>query len=120
MVDNHVISDFIISNRKAQKHVQEMAMELCRDILKEQENKCVVFCEDGDEESNMPCTNYNQSSCSDDVVSADVKKVWLDEENGIHATLWYYYQGESDDDCFLEETNNEFDWLELLDWLNQL
>ena len=117
-MDKGVLQDFVKSQRESQKQVQTLAMEFCRDLLKKQEGKRVVFCgEDDDPDgTDTPCTNFSHCCSCDDVVSANVKQVWLDDDNYILADLEYYYQQETEEGVCLEN-DDDFDWLELLDWL---
>ena len=66
----------------------------------------------------MPCTNIAENCVTDDVVSANVRAIWLDEQDGIHAELSYYYVENEIEKKFIEN-DNEFDWLEILDWLSE-
>ena len=117
-MDKGVLKDFVKSQREMQRDVQKIAKEHCRALLNEKKGKRAVFCgkEDDPDETDMPCTNFSHCSCCDDVVSVNVKQVWLDENGDICADLEYYYQQDSDEGVYLEN-DDDFDWLELLDWL---
>lgn len=124
-MDKETLREFVKAQRNNQRKVQELAKELCRTILlndvaghrvqffDEEEGNC-----DMPEEGNcdMPCTNVANNCVSDDVVSANVRAIWLDDENGIHVELSYYYHSGEIEEQFIEN-DNEFDWLEMLDWL---
>ena len=113
-----LLNEFVKVMRYNQRKVQELAKELCRDILlNEVEGKRVQFFDEEDDNCDTPCTNVANSCVSDDVVSANVRAIWLDDENGIHVELSYYYWDGETEEQFIEN-DNEFDWLEMLDWLS--
>lgn len=109
--------DFIHAVRENYRKAQEMAKEICRDILLKTDNKRVQFVDEDEDNIDMPSTNVEQNCVTDDVVSANVRSIWLDEQNGIHAELSYYYWDGEIEEQFIEN-DREFDWLEILDWLS--
>lgn len=116
-MDKSAFVDFVKAAREDASKKQALAKELCRDILNIEENKRVDFLPEGEDVENydLPCTNIANSCVSDDVVSADVRSIWLDDRNGIHVKVGYYYHGETEE--LYIENDNEFDWLEMLEWL---
>ena len=116
-MNKETLKEFVKAQRNNQRKVQELAKELCRDILlNEVEVKRVQFFDEEDY-CDMPCTNVANNCVTDDVVSANVRAIWLDDENGIHVELSYYYACDEIEEQFIEN-DNEFDWLEMLDWLS--
>ena len=108
--------DFIHEVRENYRNAHQMAMEMCRDILLKTDDKRVQFVDEDEDNCDMPCTNVEQNCVTDDVVSANVRSIRLDEQNGIHAELSYYYWDGEIEERFIEN-DREFDWLEILDWL---
>lgn len=116
-MDKGVLVDFVKAAREDERKKQTLAMELCRDILNSKENKRVDFLPEGEDKDDydLPCTNVAESRVSDDVVSANVSAIFL--ENGdIFVDLHYYYHQEGECHVFIEN-DNEFDWLEMLNCL---
>jgi hypothetical protein len=116
-MDGQTNRNFIFAARKNYKAIQGMAMEMCRDILLKTDGKRVQFYDENEDNKDMPCTNVAQNCVTDDVVSANVRAIWLDKQNGIHAELSYYYWDGEIEEQFIEN-DEEFDWLEILDWLS--
>lgn len=117
-MDKGVLKDFVKSQREMQRDVEKIAKEHCRALLKEKKGHEVRFLNDDDDPdtTDLPCTNVANNCCTDDVVSANIKAVRLDKDGYIHVDLDYYYQQDSEDDLMIEN-DEEFSWLELLDWL---
>ena len=115
---SQVNRDSIHAVRDNYRKAQELAMEMCRDILRETDGKRVQFYDENEDNCDMPCTNIAENCVTDDVVSANVRAIWLDEQDGIHAELSYYYVENEIEKKFIEN-DNEFDWLEILDWLSE-
>lgn len=110
--------DFINAVRDEYRKAQELAMEMCRDILREIDDRRVQFADEDEDDCDTPCTNVAENCVTDDVASANVRAIWLDEQDGIHAELSYYYWGGEIEEQFIEN-DKEFDWLEILDWLSE-
>lgn len=113
--------DFVDKVREGQVSTRNLAKELCRELLKEENGKMVEFCDEEEEdpsESDLPCSNFSSAQYSNDVVSANVMAVWLDDEDGIWARLFFYYD-EGEIETHFMENDYDFDWLELLDCLAQ-
>jgi len=117
-MDKGVLVDFVKAAREDASKKQALAKELCRDILNSKENKRVDFLPEGEDDENydLPCTNIANSCVSDDVVSADVRSIWLDDKDGIHVKVGYYYHDGETEELYIEN-DAEFDWLEMLEWL---
>lgn len=117
-MDKGVLVDFVKAARQDERKKQTLAMELCRDLLKTHEGKRVDFLPEGedDENTDTPCTNIANSCVSDDVVSANVHAIWLDEQNDIYVKVSYYYHDGEIEELYIEN-DEEFDWLEMLEWL---
>ena len=117
-MNKEALVDFVKAAREDASKKQSLAKELCRDILNSKENKRVDFLPEGedDENYNLPCTNIANSCVSDDVVSADVRSIWLDDVDDIHVKVGYYYHDGEIEELYIEN-DAEFDWLEMLEWL---
>lgn len=114
-----VLVDFVESARQDKRKKQTLAMELCRDILKNDiPNKRVDFFTEGedDENTDTPCTNIENGCVSDDVVSANVYAIWLDDNDDMYVKVSYYYHDGETEELYIEN-DLEFDWLEILEWL---
>ena len=118
-MNKEVLVDFVKAARQDEHKKQTLAMELCREILKnDAADKRVDFLRDDldPEHTDTPCTNIANSCVSDDVVSANVHSIWLDEEDNIHIKVSYYYHDGETEELYIEN-DPEFDWLEMLKWL---
>ena len=118
-MDKGVLVDFVKAARQDEHKKQTLAMELCRHILKnDAADNRVDFLPEGedDENTDTPCTNIANSCVSDDVVSANVHAIWLDEHGGINVKVSYYYHDGEIEELYIEN-DEEFDWLEMLERL---
>lgn len=118
-MDKGVLVDFVKAAREDERKKQALAKELCRDILKnDAADRRVDFLRDDldPEHTDTPCTNIANSCVSDDVVSADVRSIWLDDKDGINVKVSYYYHDGETEELYIEN-DAEFDWLEMLEWL---
>ena len=116
-MNKETLKEFVKAQRNNQRKVQELAKELCRTILlNDVAEHRVQFFDEEEDNCDMPCTNVANNCVTDDVVSANVRAIWLDENNGIHVELSYYYSCGEIEEQYIEN-DDEFDWLEMLDWL---
>lgn len=117
-MDKNACVQFAHAARENERKQQNLAKELCRDLLKTYEGKRKNFINEGEDpdDTTMPCTNVAGSSVCEDVVSADVRAIWLDEQDGINVELGYYYHDGEIEQLYIEE-DAEFDWFEMLIWV---
>lgn len=119
-MDKETLRKYVEKWRNNERDIQGLAKGFCRMILlNDVADHRVQFFDEEEGNCDMPCTNVANNCVSDDVVSANVRAIWLDDENGIHVELSYYYHGGEIEEQFIEN-DEEFDWLEMLDWLCSL
>ena len=71
------------------------------------------------DEDDKPVTNSEYGPGTDDVASAEVVRVWCDDSNFIYADLYFYYLQEWSNSVLITN-DREFDWITLLDYLNNI
>lgn len=94
-----------------------LAKQYCLEILQDKgatsKATAILFDED-----DKPVTNSENAPATDDVASADVVRVWCDGDF-IYADLYFYYLQDWSNNVLI--TNDyEFDWITLLDYLNNI
>lgn len=111
-----VISNFVETARAEQASHNQLAKEYCLEILKRKGATDKATAISFEKYDDKPCTNSCNAPQSDDVASAEVNRVWCDGDF-IYADLYFYYQQDWSDNVLI--TNDyEFDWITLLDYLN--
>jgi hypothetical protein len=110
-----LINIFVESARDTINLHTMLAQQYCLEILQEKEAttkaSAILFDED-----DKPVTNSEYGPGSDDVASADVVRVWCDGDF-IYADLYFYYLKEWSNSVLITN-DREFDWITLLDYLN--
>ena len=114
---NSVINNFVETAKAERASHEQLAKEYCIEILKQKsatsKATAILF-----EEDDKPVTNSESAPCTEDVASADVVRVWCDGDF-IYADLDFYYQQSWNEDVLISN-DYEFDWITLLDYLNNL
>ena len=117
MKSHELIDIFVESARDTQKLHTTLAQQYCLEILQEKgattKASAILFDED-----DKPVTNSEYGPGTDDVASADVVRVWCDGDF-IYADLYFYYLQEWSNNVLITN-DREFDWIILLDYLNNL
>ena len=117
MKSAELINIFVESARETQKLHTTLAKQYCLEILQDKgatsKATAILF-----EEDDKPVTNSESAPCNDDVASADVVRVWCDGDF-IYADLYFYYLQEWSNNVLITN-DREFDWIILLDYLNNL
>jgi hypothetical protein len=112
-----LINIFVESARDTQKLHTTLAQQYCLEILQEKgatsKATAILF-----EEDDKPVTNSESAPATEDIASADVVRVWCDGDY-IYADLDFYYQQSWTEDALISN-DYEFDWLTLLDYLNNI
>ena len=110
-----LINVFVESARDVISLHTTLAKQYCLEILQEKgatsKPNAILFDED-----DKPCTNSESAPSTDDVASADVVRVWCDGDF-IYADLYFYYLQDWSDNVLITN-DREFDWITLLDYLN--
>jgi hypothetical protein len=118
MKSTELINIFVESARDSQNLHITLAKQYCLEILQEKgattKASAILFDED-----DKPVTNSEYGPGTDDVASADVVRVWCDNNNFIYADLYFYYLKEWSNNVLITN-DREFDWFTLLDYLNNL
>jgi hypothetical protein len=112
-----LINIFVESARDTINLHQTLAKQYCLEIL---QNKGAVSKETAIlfEEDDKPVTNSESAPATEDVASADVVRVWCDGDF-IYADLYFYYLQEWSNNVLITN-DREFDWIILLDYLNNI
>lgn len=117
MKSPELINIFVESARGTQELHKTLAERYCLEILQEKgatsKPNAILF-----EEDDKPVTNSESAPCNEDVASADVVRVWCDGDF-IYADLYFYYLQDWSDNVLITN-DREFDWITLLDYLNNL
>jgi hypothetical protein len=112
-----LINIFVESARDTQKLHTTLAQQYCLEILQEKgatsKATAILF-----EEDDKPVTNSENAPATEDVASADVVRVWCDGDF-IYADLDFYYLQDWSDNVLITN-DREFDWITLLDYLNNI
>ena len=112
-----LINVFVESARDVISLHTTLAKQYCLEILQDKgatsKETAILFDED-----DKPCTNSECAPGTDDVASADVVRVWCDGDF-IYADLYFYYLQDWSDNVLITN-DREFDWITLLDYLNNL
>lgn len=112
-----LINIFVESARNTQKLHTTLAQQYCLEILKQKgatsKATAILF-----EEDDKPCINSENAPGTDDVASAEVVRVWCNGDF-IYADLNFYYLQDWSDNVLITN-DREFDWITLLDYLNNL
>ena len=108
--------DFYENSRKLEKETREKALSYCIEILKEKgatsEESAVSF----EEYDDKPCVNSLNCPSTDDVASAEVNRIWVEDNEFVYGNLYYYYEQEHSNRVLLNN-DYEIDWLEILNSL---
>ena len=117
MKSPELINIFVESARDTQELHKTLAQQYCLEILQDKgattKASAILFKED-----DKPVTNSEYGPGPDDVASADVVRVWCDGDF-IYADLYFYYLQEWSNNVLIIN-DREFDWITLLDYLNNL
>ncbi len=117
MKSHELIDIFVESARDTQKLHTTLAQQYCLEILQEKgatsKATAILF-----EEDDKPVTNSENAPDNDDVASADVVRVWCDGDF-IYADLYFYYLADWSNNVLITN-DREFDWVILLDYLNNI
>ena len=118
MKSHELIDVFVESAREIQRTHTTLAKQYCLEILQEKgattKASAILFDED-----DKPVTNSEYGPGTDDVASAEVVRVWCDDSNFIYADLYFYYLQEWSNSVLITN-DREFDWITLLDYLNNI
>lgn len=113
-----LINIFVESARDTQNLHTTLAKQYCLEILQEKGATSKETAISFNECDDNPCTNSEYAPGTEDVASADVVRVWCDGDF-IYADLYFYYLQDWADDVLITN-DREFDWITLLDYLNNL
>lgn len=117
MKSHELIDIFVESARDTQNLHTTLAKQYCLEILQEKgatsKATAILF-----EEDDKPVTNSENTPATEDVASADVVRVWCDGDF-IYADLYFYYLQEWSNNVLITN-DREFDWIILLDYLNNI
>ena len=117
MKSTELINIFVESARNTQKLHTTLAKQYCLEILQDKgatsKATAILF-----EEDDKPCTNSENGHVIEDVASAEVCRVWCDGDF-IYADLYFYYLQEWSNNVLITN-DREFDWIILLDYLNNI
>ena len=112
-----LINIFVESARDTQKLHTTLAQQYCLEILQEKgatsKATAILFQED-----DKPVTNSESGPGTEDVASADVVRVWCDGDF-IYADIYFYYLQDWSDNVLITN-DREFNWITLLDYLNNI
>ena len=116
-MSTELINLFVETARDTQNLHTTLAKQYCLEILQDKgatsKATAILF-----EEDDKPVTNSESAPCTEDVASADVVRVWCDGDF-IYADLYFYYQQDWSYNVLITN-DREFDWITLLDYLNNL
>ena len=117
MKSHELIDVFVESARDTINLHKTLAQQYCLEILQEKgattKGSAILF-----EEDDKPATNSEYGPGTDDVASAEVVRVWCDGDF-IYADLYFYYLQEWSNNVLITN-DREFDWITLLDYLNNI
>ena len=117
MLSTELINLFVETAKDTQNLHTTLAKQYCLEILQEKgatsKPNAILF-----EEDDKPVTNSEYAPDTDDVASADVVRVWCDGDF-IYADLYFYYLQEWSNNALITN-DREFDWIILLDYLNNI
>ena len=117
MKSPELINIFVESARGTQELHTTLAKQYCLEILQNKgaisKATAILF-----EEDDKPVTNSEYGPGTEDVASADVVRVWCDGDF-IYADLYFYYLQEWSNNVLITN-DREFDWIILLDYLNNI
>jgi hypothetical protein len=117
MKSHELIEIFVESARDTINLHQTLAQQYCLEILQNKgatsKSTAILF-----EEDDKPVTNSESAPATEDVASADVVRVWCDGDF-IYADLYFYYLQEWSNNVLITN-DHEFDWIILLDYLNNI
>ena len=113
-----LINVFIEGVRDMQKTNTAFAKQYCLEILQDKGATSKATAISFEEYDDKPCINSCNCTTTDDVASAEVIRVWCDRYF-IYADLDFYYQQSWNEDVLISN-DYEFDWITLLDYLNNL
>lgn len=112
---NSVISNFVETAKSERQAHKQLSKEYCLEILKQKgattKESAIIF----NNENDRPCTNSESAPGTDDVASAEVCRVWCNGDF-IYADLYFYYLQDWANNVLITN-DNEFDWVVLLDYL---
>ena len=115
---NSVINNFVETAKAERASHDQLAKEYCLEILKQKGATSKATAVSFEEYDDKPCVNSCNCTTTDDVASAEVIRVWCDGDF-IYADLDFYYQQSWTEDVLISN-DYEFDWITLLDYLNNL
>ena len=115
---NSVINNFIETAKAERASHDQLAKEYCLEILKQKGATSKATAISFNECDDNPCTNSENAPGTEDVASADVVRVWCDGDF-IYADLYFYYLQDWADNVLITN-DREFDWIILLDYLNNI
>ena len=118
MKSHELIDVFVESAREIQRTHTTLAKQYCLEILQEKGATSKETAISFNECDDNPCTNSEYAPGTEDVASADVVRVWCDGDF-IYADLYFYYLQEWSNNVLITN-DREFDWITLLDYLNNL
>lgn len=113
-----LINVFVESARDTQKLHTTLAMQYCLEILQDKGATSKATAVSFEEYNDRPCVNSCNCITTDDVASADVIRVWCDGDF-IYADLYFYYLQDWSNNVLITN-DREFDWIILLDYLNNI
>ena len=117
MKSHELINIFVESAKDTINLHKTLAQQYCLEILQEKgattKASAILF-----EEDDKPVTNSEYGPGIEDVASADVVRVWCDGDF-IYADLYFYYLQEWSNNVLITN-DREFDWIILLDYLNNI
>ena len=119
IMKSHELIDVFVESAIGIKEVHTtLAKQYCLEILQDKGATSKATAVSFEEYNDRPCVNSCNCITTDDVASADVIRVWCDGDF-IYADLYFYYQQSWTEDVLIEN-DYEFDWITLLDYLNNL
>jgi hypothetical protein len=118
MKSTEQINIFVESARGTQELHKTLAKQYCLEILQDKGATSKATAVSFEEYDDRPCVNSENAPGTDDVASAEVIKVWCDGDF-IYADLDFYYLQDWSDNVLITN-DREFDWITLLDYLNNI
>ena len=115
---NSVIGNFVETAKAERASHDQLAKEYCLEILKQKGAVSKATAISFEEDDDKPCVNSENAPGTDDVASAEVIRVWCDGDF-IYADLDFYYLQDWSDNVLITN-DREFDWITLLDYLNNI
>ena len=116
-MSTELINLFVETAKDTRNLHTTLAQQYCLEILQEKgatsKATAILF-----EEDNKPCINSENAPGTDDVASAEIVRIWCDGYF-IYADLYFYYLQDWSDNVLITN-DREFDWITLLDYLNNL